>query len=795
MKQKGMLKRGIAFALSTLLIAGFLSGCTKGTGNGNGSVEKSALPVKTAEEVLTDVIELPENGYTYNAEESLYLAGVKCAAYTANVWYALLDTDEDTVSELFVRVASGKDVTIGVYDFDEADNQVKQIDKYEGDKDTYPLSWVEGTRWADASIIGVANVVGDAGLKNDFYLSANYEWLSENHLRFTGDSILATGNGKIVEERRYEMLDDREKYQGKDIQILRDYYDVATDWEKRNEEGIEPVKKYLKAVEEIKTLSDLTAYLANPEKDPFCNFMTLNVNLNTADTSAWILQIDGDEFSILSRYYNNSDEDEIALYREDFEIPVTKLLTRAGYSEEEIERLISETYILENELIARDWPSETEESSKFYGYLSFDDFISKCENFPLEEILNAYGVNKGTITVTYPGYMDYLDAFYTESNLSVLKSYVLTHTAYAAYEYLDAEMKNVQETYETEEEMMEASKDDYKDAALEYKGLFGVAEENAYMTYFVDEEERQEVLALCEGIRNAYRGILQSEEWLSEEGKKAAIEKLDNMSFSVYKPDELIDSSYLAVDKEASFLDAYAGIVVNRKKHNLSFVGEKRVKGDWRYDLRTEIATTVDNAFYYGSFNQFFILAGGVNEETFNRDMSDEEKFGMLGAVIGHELTHGFDPMGIQYDKNGDMVVTDENPSGWLPAADYDAFREKADKLADYFDAITPIPNASCDGTKVWGEAAADMGGITIALKMAESKEDFDYDKFFRAFARLWATQTCLVNEQGDINNEHPLRHLRVNAVVSQFDEFQKTYGIEEGDVMYLAPENRINLW
>ena len=219
------------------------------------------------------------------------------------------------------------------------------------------------------------------------------------------------------------------------------------------------------------------------------------------------------------------------------------------------------------------------------------------------------------------------------------------------------------------------------------------------------------------------------------------------------------------------------------------------MKGDWRYDLRTEIATTVDNAFYYGSFNQFFILDGGVGEDSFNEDMTYEEKLGKLGAVIGHELTHGFDPLGIQYDKDGNMVVTDDNPYGWLPKEDYEAFMAKADRIAEFYNGMKPYPYSSIDGNKLWGEAAADIGGVTIGLKIAESREGFDYDKYFHAFSRLWMTQTTLIREQGEITDEHPLRYLRVNSVLCQFDKFNELYGIEEGDLMYLAPENRIKIW
>ena len=271
--------------------------------------------------------------------------------------------------------------------------------------------------------------------------------------------------------------------------------------------------------------------------------------------------------------------------------------------------------------------------------------------------------------------------------------------------------------------------------------------------------------------------------------------KLDAMTFSVLKPDQLIDSSYLAVDREASFLDNYAHILVNSIRHNCSFAGTVRVPGDWRYDIRPEIATTTENAFYYGSFNQFFILSGFVNEATYRKDMPVEEKLGRLGEVIGHELTHGFDPQGIQYDQHGNKVVTDDNPYGWLPEEDYKAFMERAKRIAEYFSTIKPFPYAACDGEMVWGEAAADIGGMAIGLKIAEKYQDFDYDLYFRSHAALWRMQSTINTERYDVFNEHPLRYLRINTVVQQFDEFLDTYGIQEGDLMYLKPEDRINLW
>ena len=175
--------------------------------------------------------------------------------------------------------------------------------------------------------------------------------------------------------------------------------------------------------------------------------------------------------------------------------------------------------------------------------------------------------------------------------------------------------------------------------------------------------------------------------------------------------------------------------------------------------------------------------------------MAKEEKLALLGEIIGHELTHGFDPNGIKYDKDGNMVVTDEKPHGWMPEEDYLSFMDRAEKIADYFDQIRPFPYESCPGKSQWGEAAADIGGLMIGLDIAAKTEDFDYDRFFRTYSELWRKQSTLEWERSDIYDAHPLNHLRINVTVQQFDEFLDTYDVREGDGMYLDPKDRISIW
>ena len=725
-------------------------------------------------------------GYSYDAEEIMYLAGVAAVADGSGARYSLLDTDGDEISELFIDDGSG----VRMYRYDAATNAPVPA---EGDADAAQLNWVGPDQWVDGSIVGVAGAVGDPGLVNDYYLSSNYDWLSEAHVSTQGEVVSGLdGLDQAVADNKARLLEDRETYAGADIQRVWDYYDSAVNWEKRDGEGVEPARRYVEAALRPSNLEELTAFITDPEADPFCRMLSISITLDEADTSHWAVELGEDDFSVLPRIYNNEAREDIEDARWEFDTKARHVLGRLGYDAAAVDGIMADCYAVEERLLPLAWPGDDDEQSPLCGFKPFETVVAACERFPLARLLDAFGIGGGMVHVYYPGYLMELDALYTEENLSALKAYLAAHIAARAAELLDYEALVCTDVAAgSEPRDREDLESGYRIEALSNRGPVNVAFENAYMTCFVDPATREDLTAMAGEIRDAFREILRGEDWLSEAGKAAAIAKLDNMTFSVMAPDALIDSAYQAVDPEASFMDNCARLEANALRHNGAFAGAERVKGDWRYDLRPEIATTEINAFYYGCFNQFFILSGFVTDDVYRLDMSREEKLGLMGEIIGHELTHGFDPLGIQYDLNGDKL----GDGGWLPAADYSAFMERANRVAAYFNGIWPFPYDACPGALQWGEAAADIGGMTIGLEIAKQVPDFDYDRYFRAHSSLWRKQDTLVSERSEVFDEHPLSHLRINATVQQFDEFMDTYGVGEGDGMYLAPEDRIRIW
>ena len=196
------------------------------------------------------------------------------------------------------------------------------------------------------------------------------------------------------------------------------------------------------------------------------------------------------------------------------------------------------------------------------------------------------------------------------------------------------------------------------------------------------------------------------------------------------------------------------------------------------------------NAYYDPTNNSINIIPGFFCDATYRSDMSIEEKYGALGSVIGHEISHAFDTNGAQYDANG-------NVKDWWSEEDYDSFMDRADKLVGYFDNVVAFDDETpIKGQLIQTEAIADMAGFKCMLLMAKKIDGFDYDKFFRANAKLWARAGTLeYMEKCALTDPHPLHYLRSTATIQQFDEFYETYDIKEGDGMYLAPEKRIAVW
>ncbi len=248
-------------------------------------------------------------------------------------------------------------------------------------------------------------------------------------------------------------------------------------------------------------------------------------------------------------------------------------------------------------------------------------------------------------------------------------------------------------------------------------------------------------------------------------------------------PDDWSKYTYDDLEISDSYFEARAEIDLYKTEKEFAEFNEPVDKNEWIEEPITQ------NAFYNPLGNTIVILPGLIGDNFYRSDMPEEEVYGKVGDIIGHEISHAFDASGATYDADG-------NHADWWTAEDKTKFKEKTDRLVDYYDKITVWNGLSCDGELVKGEACADMGAISVLLRLASQNPDFDYRLFFESYARCWAANmTPEYAYYLGCYDEHPLYYLRVNTVASQFQEFYDAFDVKEGDGMYIAPEDRVKVW
>ena len=306
--------------------------------------------------------------------------------------------------------------------------------------------------------------------------------------------------------------------------------------------------------------------------------------------------------------------------------------------------------------------------------------------------------------------------------------------------------------------------------------------EQSYLELQGSKEVKDKVSQLIEDILQGFEEIFAEEEWLSSSTRERAIRKIQMMSYESCFPDFYkdfveIEDDDLDTVSGAALLDRYQSAYVET-----ILSGVPLPSREW-----DTMPTYTNNAFYSPTTNSFVILNGLVSGFLFSEDI--EVLYSTLGTVIGHEITHGFDSSGSQFDEYGQQ-------NSWWADADWNKFNAKVQKMINFYNNITLYGDSKAIGEKNNTEATADMGGMKVMLHLAKKISDFDYDLFFRSYAYVWCNAPYgLDYVQAYREDEHPLHYLRTNITLAQFDEFVEFYDIQPGDGMYIPENQRVKIW
>lgn len=680
------------------------------------------------------------------------------------------------------------------------------------------------SKWVNSSIEGALGADSPTNLKDDFYSAVNKDWIVQQTLGDDEDSSdFATAADAVVKERKIAIISDSttgdEIYSdigidaaelAHDEELVADYAQKIVDWDQRNALGAEPLIKYLKAIESIDTLEGLTDYFLDFGGMNLWGYSLegIDVTYTVFDTvNNYVILNPCEKLSLTNQDYYQKPGLMLILKRDNNRELFESVMGKLGYDDVGIRKIMRLGLRFEGRLSDHMEKSKNASSldyaSEQYVKCKTSELSNYCGEYPMAAILEKLGYASGDdeVVVYELPYLKYLSKVYNEKYLEEMKDYLILNTILDSMLFLDRDSYNLRMMVDStdtepleinsgeEDKREEEIKDDW-DIALNvyFANYFPGPLEISYVSRYCSSEQKQGILDMIDQIREYYSVMMESETWLSEETRGLVVDKLNAMSVRALYPDSF--ESYMDLNFEGceTILDMQSRVNAYYLKSKAEKVGTVYDKNEWDFDTLT---TTTVNAYYMPLENSINIMAGIVSDGfVYNPEAPSEVNMGRLGVVIGHEITHGFDTTGALFDKNG-------NKKRWWSLEDLAAFSDRSGRLNRYYNSLIALPGGrTLQGSTLQAEAIADMGGVKCMLGIAKENSDFDYDLFFRSYAELWRQySTYDYAEIAAQSDAHPLPFLRTNVVLMQFDEFVETYGISEGDGMYMDPDKRILVW
>ena len=654
------------------------------------------------------------------------------------------------------------------------------------------LALAGGGFWAYKTFVPQETPIDkNATVASNFYQAVNKEWLLKAKIPVDSPSIdsFYTLDEDVKGKLKKDIKNLGEGKESSDITGMSEFitfYKAASDYKQREKDGLEPLKPYLKEIEDIKDLNDLANKSASLTDKGIPIPFGYDVGTNAENTSQKQIQLSPPSI-LLPDVSIYKDESSKKQYLTPIETATQKALEMLGYSEKNSKRIVKEALEFD-EIIAKYSLSNEEmsESKNLVHPKTAEEINAYSGSFKLYDVIKGImGRDLETINVPNTKYFENYSKVVNQDNFSKIKSWMLVQEAMAASNSLTEDYRlnfasismaimGTQKPISKEDTVYEMSVNLFSDVMSVYYGR----------KYF-GEEAKTDVTGMIDKIKNVYRGRLQQNDWLTEETRNKAIEKLDKMKVFVgYQEDVDPGTKELHLDPNKSFFELSEDIAQFGKRYTIDHFDEPIDKNKWSgsaFDI---------NAYYNPESNSINFPAGILQAPFYDKNQSTEKNYGGIGVVIGHEITHAFDSNGADYDENGDM-------HNWWTKADTKAFDKRIKAFEDQWNGLE-IYGTKVNGKLTVTENVADAGGLSSTLQVLKTDMTKPNLKdYFENYANIWKQKASLqYNKYTMVQDVHAPNELRVNQQLKNLPEFYEAYPqIKEGDDMYLAPSKRISLW
>lgn len=655
----------------------------------------------------------------------------------------------------------------------------------------------EATRVA---AINPANMDTTVAPGTDFYRYACGGWIKNNPLkpeyaRFGTFDQLRDNS----QEQLRTLVDDLSKAAqqpgsvGEKISLL---YSMGLDSVKLNEDGYAPIKEDLERINGLTTKADVTRMVAELQKEGMSPFFALFVYADEKNSSMNIVQLYQGGLAMGDRDYYLLKDEASEKIRESYKQYINKLFTLAKCSPEQAEVATDAVLKVENAIAENSYSREDlRDSEKNYNKMSYEDF--KKMGSPLDwdiyfEAMGLSGIQE--LDAKQVNYFKALDKIMSTTTVDEQKCYLAFNLLDAAANYLSDDF--VDASFDFYGKVMSGKEEQqprWKRSLNTVNGVLGEAVGEMYVAKYFPPASKERMITLVNNLKTALGERINALEWMGDSTKLKALEKLNAFTVKIGYPDKWRDYSGLEIKNDSYWANVRRSNLFEME-YQLADAGKPVDKTRWLMTPQTV------NAYYNPSTNEICFPAAILQPPFFNPEADDAVNYGAIGVVIGHEMTHGFDDQGRNYDKDGNL-------QNWWTEDDAKRFTERADILVKQYDAIIVADSVHANGRFTLGENIADQGGLLIAYQAYKNSlagkeapapiDGFtDDQRFYLGYATLWG-QNIRKEEILRLTkiDPHSLGEWRVNAALRNIETFYKAFDIKEGDPMFMAPEDRVNIW
>lgn len=636
--------------------------------------------------------------------------------------------------------------------------------------------------------------------QDDFYNYVNGTWMKTAKIPADKPSWGSfTQLRETTDNNSLGLLDNilKEKYEnGSEGQKIQALYQTYMDMNKRNADGLNPIKGDLAKIDAIKNLADLQKYLIDATKrgDNSLYAWGVDGDLKNSKMNAVYL---GDASLGLGRDYYQKESPKNAETIEEYKKYVAQVLTEVGYKNADavaaqivaFEKQIAST-LLTNEQIR--------DSNLQYNPKTLPELKALVKNVDLPKYLAAVGVKTDKVIIGELGYYKKLDTFLTEKNIPLLKDYLKYNLVSGSAGYLDQKLDDMRFNFYSKYLQGQQEQRALNKRALGLiNGVVGEAFGKVYVDKYFTPEAKAQMLTYVDYLKKSFAVHINGLTWMSPVTKAKALEKLNKFTVKIAYPDTWKDYSKLTLKSEKDGGTLYANLQnVSSWQYakELEKIGKPVDKAEWGMSPQTV------NAYYNPVNNEIVFPAAILQPPFFNPNADAAVNFGGIGAVIGHEMTHGFDDSGAQFDGDGNL-------KDWWTAEDKANFEKATKSLAAQYDTYEPVKDIHVNGTFTNGENIADLGGVNIAydalqmyLKDKGNPGKIDgyspEQRFFLSWATVWRTLSTEKYLSNQVKTDpHSPGFFRSFGPLVNTEAFYKAFDVKQGDKLYKKPEERVKIW